>query len=256
MCAVSTSKFRGQFLSCYFCNDSGICLRATDNLNQIAYHHCPLFFFGFKQFSIDLGLSVLELYQICFSSQSGIDMGKPRLGSLHNRVTIFVFVWPSEKRPIKKWERRKRMRNHYSNRVLDSNCECNFTFSPVFSICIFCWFFFINSIHKIVPQASYTWNILSDLFHAQMLIQVKFQQNQLNSIKKWKFIPQMRLKLQMSLLFKVTAVAFAVAVAACLKLGINKWIFLNMIEVILQSVQDTSTRRRTLVQTNINSTET
>lgn len=58
----------------------------------------------------------------------------------------------------------------------------------------------------------------------------------------------MRLKFQMSLLSKVTAVAVA---AAGLELGINNWIFLNMIKVILQSLQDPSTRRRTLVQTNI-----
>lgn len=107
MCAVSTSKFRGQFLSCYLCNDSGICLRATDNLNQIAYHHCPLFFVGFKQFSIDLGLSVLELYQICFSSQNGIDMGKLRLGSLHNQVTVCFSL------AIRKTTKQKMEKEHF-----------------------------------------------------------------------------------------------------------------------------------------------
>lgn len=57
----------------------------------------------------------------------------------------------------------------------------------------------------------------------------------------------MRVKFQMSLLFKVTAVAGG----GGLELGINNSIFLNMIKVVLQSLQDKSTRRQTLVQTNI-----
>lgn len=171
MCAVSTSKFRGQFLSCYLCNDSGICLRATDNLNQIAYHHCPLFLFGFKQFSIDLGLSVLELYQICFSSQSGIDMGKLRLGSLHNQVTIFFLFGHQKNDQAKNGKgalpRKKEWETIFTNRVLDSNCECNFTFfSPFFRYAYFVDFFLSIEFTKYSHRHRYFTCILSDLFYA------------------------------------------------------------------------------------------
>lgn len=153
MCAVSTSKFRGQFLSCYLCNDSGICLRATDNLNQIAYHHCPLFLFGFKQFSIDLGLSVLELYQICFSSQNGIDMGKLRLGSLHNQVTVCFSL------AIRKTTKQKMEKEHFPGKKNEKPflqiefwiqiVNAILHFFPRFFDMHILLIFFINWIHKI-----------------------------------------------------------------------------------------------------------